>query len=206
MKYLKLFESFENINEICKQYGIKNYTINTDGTIDVNDDVWICNTTKSSHNKTPYILKKLPLKFNKVIGDFSCHNNGLTTLEGSPKEIIGEFYCANNELTSFKYSPSVIHKNSSSYVGVFDCRNNNIKSFEYFPTRASLFNFYCDGNPIYNVWMLFQDKYKIELLNDFDIFRDEDTDEPAIFIERLNEFLETIELSPVKYVNGYKNI
>ncbi len=36
MKYLKLFESFEDIDEICKKYSIENYTINTDGSIDVN--------------------------------------------------------------------------------------------------------------------------------------------------------------------------
>ena len=33
MKYLKLFESFEEIDEICKKYNIKNYNINTDGSI-----------------------------------------------------------------------------------------------------------------------------------------------------------------------------
>ena len=40
----------------------------------------------------------------------------------------------------------------------------------------------------------------------FDIFRDEDTDEPAIVMERLNDFLLTIGKPTVKKVNGYKNI
>jgi hypothetical protein len=37
VKYLKLFESFnkEDIDSICERYGIENYTINEDGTIDV---------------------------------------------------------------------------------------------------------------------------------------------------------------------------
>ncbi len=48
------------------------------------------------------------------------------------------------------------------------------------------------NNPIWCVWILFEDCNKIELLNDFDIFRDEDTDIPAIFIDRLNDFLEMI--------------
>jgi len=52
MKYLKLFESFEDIKEICKKYRIKNYTINTDGTIDVNNTVDLHNIN----------LVKLPLK------------------------------------------------------------------------------------------------------------------------------------------------
>jgi hypothetical protein len=40
MKYLKKFnESLEDIDSICKKYGIKNYTINSDGTVDVDGDV-----------------------------------------------------------------------------------------------------------------------------------------------------------------------
>ena len=41
MKYLRLFESFENIYEICRKYDIENYTINPDGYIDVNDTVYL---------------------------------------------------------------------------------------------------------------------------------------------------------------------
>ncbi len=37
MRYLKLFESFEDIDEICRKYRIENYTINSDGSIDVNE-------------------------------------------------------------------------------------------------------------------------------------------------------------------------
>ncbi len=50
----------------------------------------------------------------------------------------------------------------------------------------------CNDNPIFGVWNLFGDTSKIELLNDFDIFRDEDTDEPVIVMDRLNDFLLTI--------------
>ena len=53
MKYLKLFEAFEDINEICKKYNIKNYTINQDVSIDVNGYVDLYNIG----------LTKLPLKF-----------------------------------------------------------------------------------------------------------------------------------------------
>ncbi len=35
----------------------------------------------------------------RVNGSFYCHNNQLTSLEGSPKEVGGYFYCANNQLT-----------------------------------------------------------------------------------------------------------
>ena len=81
----------------------------------------------------------------------------------------------------------------------------NIKSFEYFPNFVKG-DFWCYENPIYYVWILFEDWTKIELLNDFDIFRDEDTDEPVIIMDRLNDFLLTIGKDPVKNIDKYKNI
>ena len=167
MKYLRLFESFEDIKEICKKYSITNYTINQDGSIDVNEYVDLSNKG----------LTKLPLKFNKINGDF---------------------YCDGNELTSFEFSPRIIR-------GDFDCEYNNIKTFEYFPIFVKV-DFLCYSNPIYEVWRLFHDTSKIELLNDFDIFRDEYTEEPAIVMDRLNDFLLTIGKDTVEYVHDYKNI
>ncbi len=73
MKYLKLFESFEDIDEICRKYKIRNYTINTDGSIDVDGHVDL-----SQEN-----LIKIPIRFNKINGDFTCRDNNLTSLEGS---------------------------------------------------------------------------------------------------------------------------
>ena len=188
MKYLKLFEGFEDINEICRKYGIKDYTINTDESIDV--DGYVRLYTKG--------LTKLPLKFNKVNGYFYCNDNKLTTLEGCPKEVNGDFGCNCNKLTSFKFAPKII-------IGYFDCRWNNIKSFEYFPSYIKG-NFHCENNPIYEVWKLFYNTTKIELLNDFDIFRDEDTDTPGIVMNRLNDFLEMIGKPTVEKVKRYKNI
>ena len=60
-----LFESFNDIETTCKKYNIKNYTINTDGLVDVNGDVFL-------YNKG---LTKLPLKFGKVTGYFGCRDN-----------------------------------------------------------------------------------------------------------------------------------
>ena len=188
MRYLRLFESFEDIDEICRKYNIIDYTINPDKSIDVND----CVDLRFKN------LTKLPLKFNKVNGYFICSNNKLKSLEGSPKEVNGYFDCHHNRLTSFEFSPRIIRE-------CFYCYNNNIKSFEYFPSFVKN-NFYCFDNPIKEVWDLFRDTTKIELLNDFDIFRDEDTDKPAIVMERLNDFLLTIGEDPVKRVERYKNI
>ena len=197
MKYLKLFESFNKseIDKICRKYDIRNYTINTDGSIDVNGDDTLL---YGGVGLGIMDLKKLPLKFNKVDGWFNCNFNMMKSLEGSPIEVNGDFNCVGNELTSFKFAPRIIR-------GDFYCSSNYIKTFEYFPSFVKdIFN--CVENPIYEVWYLFHDTSKIELLNDFDIFRDEDTDNPVIIMDRLNDFLLTIGKDPVKKVDEYKNI
>ena len=104
-----------SIEEICKKYGIKNYTINDDGSIDVDGDVYINDEG----------LTELPLTFNKVTGVFNCDDNKLTTLKGSPKSVGGGFDCDGNKLTDLKGSPK-------SIGGKFYCRNNPIESiFNY---------------------------------------------------------------------------
>ena len=60
----------QEIHDICNEYHIENYSINQDGSIDVNGDVYL-------HNMN---LDKLPLKFNKVSGHFDCFYNKLTSL------------------------------------------------------------------------------------------------------------------------------
>ena len=89
MTWVKLFEDFSEIDVICKRYNIKKYTINPDGTVDVNGYVNLNNRR----------LKELPLKFGRVSGSFYCQHNQLTTLEGSPKEVRGGFYISDNPLS-----------------------------------------------------------------------------------------------------------
>ena len=61
--------------------------------------------------------------------------------------------------------------------------------------------FNCDDNPIYEIWRLFHDKYRIEFFNDCDIIQD-----GIIILDRLNYFLEEIGEKSVKKINGYKCI
>ena len=75
-----------SIEDICKTYDITNYTINTDGSIDVHESVYI----------NGWDLDEIPLNFNKVEGLFYCDSNQLTSLEGCPKEVRGDFWCINN--------------------------------------------------------------------------------------------------------------
>jgi hypothetical protein len=99
----------ETIHDICKKYNIKNYTINLDGSIDVNDNVFL-NSKR---------LTELPLTFNKVTGSFDCGYNQLTSLKGCPRWIGGHFSCSYNDLTSLEFSPDYVG-------GYFNCRFNNL--------------------------------------------------------------------------------
>ena len=80
---------YDSIEKICRKYRIKNYTINEDGSIDVNGDVDLIDKK----------LIELPLNFNRVNGDFNCSHNYLTELKGCPKYVKGSFNCDSNKIT-----------------------------------------------------------------------------------------------------------
>jgi hypothetical protein len=145
-------EEKDKIDAKCKQYNITNYIINGDGSIDVDGDVELQYTN----------ISRLPIKFNKVSGDFNCSGNQMTTLEGCPKEVgtvftcssnnrlkslkggpekVGTiFMCSNNSLTSLEFSPSNI-------VEDFDCSYNYLSNLEGCPKVVSD-SFYCSSNKL----------------------------------------------------------
>ena len=104
----------KEIHEICKRYDIENYSINPDGSIDVNGNVDL------SHLN----LTKIPIKFNIVNGYFKCSNNKLKTLENSPNEVVrGYFNCSWNKLSNLLHSPIYLD-------GFFYCSENTLKSLD----------------------------------------------------------------------------
>jgi hypothetical protein len=118
------------IDELCKLYKITNYTINGDGSIDVDGDVKLSGCD----------LSIFPLNINNVSGDFDCSYTYLTSLKGCPKKIGGHFYCNVNKLSSLEHSPSVVG-------GCFICNNNKLTSLEHCPTKIGE-NFGCGGNKL----------------------------------------------------------
>jgi hypothetical protein len=199
------------INEICKRYNIENYTINDDFSIDVDGDV----------DLSYLVLSNIPLKFNRVRGNFRVNNNNLTSLIGCPQWIGGNFSIFFNELSSLKFFPSYLGGNLycydnnltsleglSKYIGGYiQCRDNKIWNFVGIPDSFRD-EFYCDGNPIFNIWKLFKSSGDIEFFNDCHIIREPETPggNPIVILERLNFFLETIGKDPVEKVDGYINI
>jgi len=138
MRYLKKYRLFESVNEeeihdICREYGITSYTINEDGTIDVDGDV----------NLTSKLLTKLPLKFRNVGGGFCCSSNQLTTLSGAPQTVGGDFRCSYNQLKTLEGAPQLVGGN-------FSCYDNQLTTLEGAPKSVGD-GFYCSNNQLTNL-------------------------------------------------------
>jgi hypothetical protein len=193
MKILKKFKQYfgnTEIDTICKKYNIKNYTINSDNSVDVDGYV----------NLWDKKLESIPLNFNIVNGYFDCGNNNLTSLKGCPVRVGNEFYCNYNRLTSLQYSPQYVESGDFScgwnkieslqyctelIRGGFYCGYNKLTSLEHHPTVYG--RFYCSNNqintfenfyyykedvefwdnPIYDIYELFNDMKLIELTWDY---------------------------------------
>ena len=119
----------EEIHRICKEYGIKNYTINPDGSIDVDGNVEL-----GALN-----LNKIPLKFNNVSGYFNISSNNITSLEGFPKEVGDSVHCSYNKISTFEYFPNKINKNIYMY-------ENPLESLEGFYGDYNMLH--CDNKDV----------------------------------------------------------
>jgi hypothetical protein len=189
MKSFKQFirESKRNIDSICQNYGIMNYTINPDGSIDVDGSVIL----------SFELLTIIPLKFGTVTRDFDCYNNKLTSLEGSPKKVGGDFDCHNNQLTSLVGCPEI--------GGDLNCRRNQITDFRGVPEFFEGL-FYCEENPIEEIYKLFiqEDKHITDLnllfgldglskcirwINEFDVIQGN-----KVIMDRLEEVFYQLEM------------
>jgi hypothetical protein len=190
IKKYKIFESNTEIDEICKKYSIKKYTINNDNSVDVNGYVELWNKG----------LKSIPLNFNIVNGWFDCGRNLLTSLKGCPVRVGNGVYCYDNNLTSLQYSPQFMENGKFScgrnkieslqyctelirgnfycyenkltslqyhptVYGEFYCRNNQINTFENFYYYKE--DVYFRNNPIMDIYELFNDMTLIELARDY---------------------------------------
>jgi len=214
MKYLKLFENFDQstIDDICEEYGIKNYTLNADGSIDVNGNVWLfCKD-----------LTELPLKFNKVTGYFNCSANKLTNLEGAPNYVGTGFFCFNNNLTSLIGGPKeVVGKfyikgnyltnligGPKEVIGDFDCSDNKLTSLDGYPNYISGY-FTRNENPIDTIIILFRGiKTYLEYQETYNFIRKDGKIIKHLFEEAIkdyNEYYDDCVEMPEK-IEGYTYI
>ena len=104
--------NIEDIKAWCDGVGIRNYTINSKGEIDVDGNVDLFNKD----------IKELPYKFGKVNGYFSLGNNkNLISLKNCPNEVGGYFSCSIcPQLDSLEGCPKKVRSNF--YCG--SCKRN----------------------------------------------------------------------------------
>ncbi len=139
-------DKLEFLDKVC--FGRERWTLNSKGEIDVVGNVYMDRMG----------LTEIPVKFGRVSGDFSCSNNQLSSLKGSPYSV-RSFLCSYNQLTSLKYAPQECNFN-------FYCDNNNLSSLDGAPKSVNDFNcsyndlltlegspqsirhFYCIGNSL----------------------------------------------------------
>ena len=118
------------IQKWLDEHGIKNYTINNKGEIDVDGNVFLGDRNLTEF--PPFI------QFGIVKGYFNCSLCGLTSLRGCPRVVKKSFYCDGNKLTSLEGSPEE--------VGIgFLCQDNNLKTLEGAPKKVGG-DFFCYSN------------------------------------------------------------
>lgn len=128
-----MFTNKTEVADFLDNYGINNYTINDDLTVDVDGNVKFENLD----------LEYLPVNFNKVSGVFFLYNTKLVSLKGCPREVGMTFYCiGNGNLESLKYSPVKVG-------GDYDFVLNGLTSLDYLDTEV-VGKIICGKNPFIN--------------------------------------------------------
>ena len=156
-QFIKESNSVGYIKFVCEKYDIENWTINPDGTVDVDGDVYLGDKD----------FNELPIKFGKVTGDFTCSENKLTSLLGSPNKVGGDFGCGNNILTTLEGGPKEVGgyfncsfnlltslKGAPDKVPGFSCWNNRLINFKYLPLAS---DYDLSYNPFYEFLRYFND-------------------------------------------------
>ena len=137
-------------------------------------------------------IKKLPIKFGIVTGNFQCFNNELTTLEGSPRDVGGDFRCQNNKLTTLEGGPSRVGGN-------YWCGNNKLITLEGGPKEVHYFN--CAYNPINKIYTWFPNYKSFIDSMDYSYLRGKTIDKL-----RFQEALDEIGIKLPESIPGYKYI
>lgn len=112
--------TYTDIKNICYTYGINNYSINSDYSIDVSGNVSFLNSK----------ISIFPVNFRHVSGHFTCSFSSLTTLVGGPVTVDGNYDCSYNKLISLEGAPY-------SVGGDFDCAMNELESIVHGPKEVS---------------------------------------------------------------------
>lgn len=95
-------------------------TINEDNSVEINDDV----------DLTGILFKKVPMKINKVTGDYTAAGGSISTLENSPDVVTGDLTMIHLDIKSFVGGPSEVG-GDCIYTG-----NDQVTSIEGLPSKV----------------------------------------------------------------------
>lgn len=127
-------EELSAIEAACRKYGLKDYHIQNDGLVNVTGYVDLSN----------YKFTEIPIKFNRVSGNFNMSSTYVLTLHGCPKYVGGDFTIEYGyNLTSLEGGPEEVD-------GSFFCQNTPIISLKGAP-KTVRHNFRCDKTRISNL-------------------------------------------------------
>lgn len=107
-------------------FGVHNYTINSDLSVNVEGSV----------NFSGLGLEHIEVRFSAVTGDFNIDENSLTSLVNSPFVVGGIFSCTRNQLTSLEGAPR--------YAQTVACSHNLLRNLEHCPLMN--LSLYCENN------------------------------------------------------------
>ena len=124
MRYLrdyKLFESRDGLTDEQRRFLDRiapgRWSVNSEGLVDIEGTFW-CEGEE--------VEDFLGIRFGKVSVSFSCYDNQLKTLEGSPRKVGEDFGCSENQLRTLEGSPRLVG-------GGFYCYRNPLISLEGAP-------------------------------------------------------------------------
>lgn len=86
-------------------------------------------------NSKNLVDRNLP---SEIDGDFSISEEGLTSLEGSPRRVTDDFFCIDNKLTSLEGGPEYVG-------GDYHCSGNKLKTLKGAPKTING-DFWCNNN------------------------------------------------------------
>lgn len=143
----------EKIETLLQSLKITNYKIDDNLVVDVFESV-------NLYGKN---LKKIPVQFGIVKGNFLCGMNNLTSLKGAPSIVTGGFSCADNKLITLEDGPMTVLKEyycmgnelvslkgSPKKVKAFNCAHNKLTTLEFGPTEIEK-EYVCSNNQLTNL-------------------------------------------------------
>lgn len=118
---------------IVDDFGNKGtYQVNKDGTIDIYGSVNLENEELA--------FDKIPVKFNRIYGNFNCSHTKLISLRGAPRIVDGGFWCEDCNLDSLEGGPEIVS-------GDVKCAYNKLTSLNGSPTIVDG-DFNCSHNKL----------------------------------------------------------